>query len=397
MRNTGCMILALMPLGWSPAEAQAARKLDIGVTAGVQYDTNVARASAAQAAARRLSREDFRFSAGLDLDISLPAGRQELFLQGAIGYVTYARNDRLNRERIDLRGGMNGVFGPCRPKLTLGYSRGQSEVEDLDFSVSVKNSEERRSVQLEARCGRGYGFEPVVGAEAIWARNSNVARERSDYNEYNVSAGIAYSQPTLGDISLTGSYGRTRYPKRLVLVGLDQLTDGYEVYSGGVRYERQIGTRMRGRITASYTKLKSNLPNVKDFDGITYGAQLTLQPTYRLQARFAFDRDIQSSNRLDVNYSLSDTYSAEAEYAIGSRLRLVAGGSIRDRTFEKSGTLPVVGPSDERIRTLMAALRFQQNRRLSFELNAINDNRDADISLFDYSSTRIGLTAKAEF
>ena len=312
MRRTGCAMLALLPLACSPAAAQVERKLDIGVTAGAQYDSNVARATASQAAARGLDGEDVRFTAALDVDIALPFGRQSVFLQGSVGYVTYARNERLNRERIDLSGGVDGTLGRCRSKITAGYARGQSALEDIDFGL-VKNVQERRSIEFQGRCGKGFGLEPLVTARREETRNSNDSRRTSDHDSWDVSAGIGYSQTAFGDLSLYGSYGKTSYPNRLVLVGLDQLSDGYEVYAGGVRYERQIGSQLRGRVTAAYTKLESNLPNVDGFSGLTYGAQLTMQPTHRLQARLLFDRAVQSSNRLDVSYQLAKTYSAEAE------------------------------------------------------------------------------------
>lgn len=395
---TGCTFLVLLCLSASPAGAQVTRNIGIAAAAGAEYDSNVARTSAAAAAAQGLKRSDVRFTTGVDLDITIPRGRQALFLRGTAGYVSYARNGRLNRERLDLTGGVNATVGPCRPTFTAGYARAQSQLEDLDLQVErVKNTEERRSVRLEGRCGRGIGLEPHAAFAGSWVRNSALVQETSDYNNFEASGGLAYSGPTLGTLSLIGSYTKTRYPKRLVLIGADQLRDGYNLYSGGVRYERQIGSRIRGDVGAAYSSLHSDLPNVANTHGITYGAHLQLQPSYRLQARLKFDRQLLPSNRLNVSYARAKTIGAEAEYAFGTRLRLTIGGVRRERTNQQSNLLITTGPTDERSTTFTGRLRFDPGRRLSLEVNAAQEKRETDVPIFDYVSKRIGLTAKAHF
>jgi hypothetical protein len=326
----------------------------------------------------------------------LPAGRQVIFLQGIAGYVSYARNGVLNRDRIDLSGGVDGNLGYCRPKIVGGYARRQSDLADLDAG-RVKNAEEQRYVVLEARCGRGFGFAPVATLLTASVRNSTTARKNSDSDTHGGSLGMSYSRPTFGTLSLLGTYTKTRYPERLVLVGPDELHDTWEIYSAGLRFERQIGSRIRGNIGGSYSALNSNLPTVKDLKGITYDAQLTLQPSYRLQTRLAFTRQFVPAKRVNVSYVIANTYNAEAEYAFGSRLRLIVSGSIKDRTYRLSNTLGTTGPTDERIKMLSGRLKFQANRRMTFELNVENEKRDSNVPLFDFESKRIGLTTKAYF
>lgn len=394
----GCTLLVLICLAASPAASQVTRNIGIAAAAGAEYDSNVARTSAAAASARGLKRSDVRFTTGLDLDITVPRGRQTLFLRGTAGYVSYARNGRLNRERLDLTGGVDAIVGPCRPKFTAGYARAQSQLEDLDLQVErIKNTEERRSLRLESRCGRGIGLEPQAAVSGSWVRNGALIQETSDYNNFEASGGLAYSGPTIGTLSLTGSYSKTRYPKRLVLIGADSLHDGYELYSGGIRYERQIGSRIRGDVGAAYSSLHSDIPDVANTHGVTYGAHLQLQPSYRLQARLNFDRQLLPSNRLNVSYVRAKTIGAEAEYAFGTRLRMSVGGVRRERSNRQSDLLVTTGPTDERFTTFTGRLRFEQSRRFSFELNAAHEKRETDVPLFDYISKRVGLTAKARF
>src|SRR5687767_5378881 len=124
-------------LGWSaiglavlatPAAAQQARQFEVRASMGVTYDDNVARSNAVTAALRGIEQEDFIYNPSVAVDIVQPFGRQAAFLRGSVGYDFYDKNDQLNRERIDLSGGVSSPLGPCRPTLGGSYKRQQSEL-----------------------------------------------------------------------------------------------------------------------------------------------------------------------------------------------------------------------------------------------------------------------------
>jgi hypothetical protein len=95
LESAGRIAVGLLCAAACAVPAHAQRRLDLGVTGTVLYDSNVARGSKAQAQARGLVQEDVRFMPAATLDMLIPVGRHALFATALAGYDFYAATVRL--------------------------------------------------------------------------------------------------------------------------------------------------------------------------------------------------------------------------------------------------------------------------------------------------------------
>jgi hypothetical protein len=379
--------------GAAPASAQ--RRLDFGITGTVLYDSNVARGSNAQAQARGLVQEDVRFTPAATLDMLIPVGRHALFATALAGYDIHARNSRLDRERIEARSGANLRFAQCRADVFGTLTRRQSELDDITLGP-VNNRETIRAIDFEGRCARPAGLNPRLEVQYREGRNSTVQRRISDLNRFEAEGGLGYTNVSLGTIELFGRFVDARFPNRaLPLVGGVE-RDGFETTTFGIGYDRQIGTALRGKIAVGYTDLASERPGLNDFDGLTYEAELLLNPLGRLRGNISAARVVDASNRIDVSYSVEDLVEAQIEYDISPAARGEAGLSVRKREFE-GDTQPGLGIREEDTRSVFAALTVDATTKIRLRLFAEYETRDADNPLFDYNSIQLGLTTGLKF
>jgi hypothetical protein len=399
MMKTGrTTIIVSAMLGATAAHAQTAtpeRHFTAGVRATATYDSNVSRTSAELRERRGLSKDDMRYTPSLTIDALLPLGRQSLSLVGLVGYDFYQNNTRLNSERVSLDGAAGFQLSRCNGAFTANYARRQSDLGDLFFitdpggniSSRVRNQEDIKSIGLSASCGGAIGIKPTAFVQQTWVDNSAGVRRISDYNSTSAQAGLAYSRPTFGLLTLFGSYSTTSFPNRSTLVGLAG-SDGFKSKGGGVRFERSIGSRLSGLVEVSYTSTDSQR-SVNDFSGITYRGQIMQKVGTSLLWTFDLSRAVQPSNRVDANYSVEEFYSFDADYALSDRAGLNLNLYARDRNYR--GGFLVLGPSlvNDKTRSVTIGGRYRLLRKINLTLAATRESRQANGTIFDYKSTRV--------
>lgn len=393
----GCSVLVLAIAAGAPATAQNARRFKVEAKVSALHDDNISRSNALVAQARGIEQEDVIVSPTLSVDIAQPIGRQALFLTGLVGYNFYQENDQLNRERINLRGGAISTLGPCATTLAGGYNRRQSDLELLEVGVT-ENVETTTSVSIDGACGRQIGIAPTFSAGREWTENSAALRSTADYTSTTALAGLSYRRPTFGDLTLFGSYGKTEYD-RLVPSGVGGALeeDGYEIWGGGMRYTRRIGARLQGTVTAGYTSVEPSASNTDDFQGFTYGADITFKPSGRIETQAAFTRSVKPSSREQTSYSVEENYNLQVRYAIGSRIKLGLGASYADNQYEGVSAGSGLLLTEEQIKSIFASLRLNVSDRLAVMLDATQQERDANVPGFDYTSNRVGLSIVASY
>lgn len=376
------------------AAAQEGRRLKLSGSARVQYDTNVSRVAPTQAAARGLKAEDVVFTPSLSIDYFAPVGRHSVFLGGTIGYDFYAENDSLNRERASLRGGFNARLGRCGGTFYTNYSRGQSELLDLNFETA-ENIATSTLVGVDLSCSRGIGFSPTASVSQEWNENSSPQGLLTDSETLTGEVGIAYNRPTLGRVSLFARQSETRYDDNALAAPPGAADGGYDTQSYGVRYEREVGPRLSGRVSLAQTTVEPASPLAEDFSSLTYGAAVTYRPSAAVVTRFVFDRGVRPSNRIDASYTIDDAYSVEADYLVSDRVSVMVGASRTERELE--GALLPNAPTRDENTAVYAAIRYKVNQRISASLDARRDERTSDRPDFSYDATRVGFTVSAAF
>jgi hypothetical protein len=358
------------------------------------YQSNVAGGDAAIAAMRGLKQDDVSFSPTAVVEAFKPLGRESIFITGSVGYNFYDKNSILNRENIDLTGGVNGQLGPCRATLTGGYSRRQNELQDITLS-RVQDAYDQTSVGIEGACGRGFGLSPNFSVTQSWSNNSLSQLQSSDYRTISATAGLSYQAPTLGSLSLFGQYSSTEFFNRIVDFNQNPEHDGYDIYGGGVRYVRQLGARIQGSVSVSYTQV-SPFVGASGFGGLTYGADVTFRASSRLMLHGSVIHDVQPSNLFDSEFYVETKGIVEANYSFSSRLEASLSFAQVDRTFQGPAIVSQFDLKDDSERSIYATLTYNL-RRAFISLNLRNDDRTANLQGLSYTDNRVGLTVGTRF
>lgn len=389
-----CAALSCIPQA-ALAQDAVTPHLDLALDVALRYDSNVAHSDAARAAVRGLERADQRVTPTVSIDILQTFGRNSVTLVGAAGYDFYRRNHSLNRERLAIESGASLALAFCTLDLSAGASRRQSDLGEIGFVATndVTNAETTQNYGATLGCGRSIGLYPTISVERSIGDNSNVARQLADYRTMRYTAGLGYRHPSIGNLTVFATRANTDYPNR----PLGTTTDGYQLTSFGGRFDRAIGSRMRGSIEVAHVKLDPERIGTSGFSGLTWNAELTATVTPQLQLHGNVGRSTNTTLTTDSAYHIDKIYAADATYAINERLSFKAGYSVAPSRYVYSG--PVVAPTLERDKRHLAFgnLTYSRSARLKFTLDVGNERRNANGSIFDYKNTFAMLGVRTQF
>jgi len=367
-----------------------------GVTLRLEalYDSNVAESRAA-IGPQPVAPEDELLKPAVLLNLQRVLGRETAFLNGGAGYDFYRQNTFLNRERVDLEGGLRAPIAKCNGVLSGAFSRHQSALDEL--TSVVKNTEDLETVSLQDDCTRTVGFAPLFTVSQGWTQNSDLTRKTVDHRLFSAEGGVVYARPSLGQVSLFGAFEDATFPNAMTDVAGVERENGYQAYAGGVRLTRRLGARIEGEALLSYQVLTPDLPTAKGFSGLTYSLDMTYRASARLRAHVILSRENAPSNRLGSAFSTDDAYSAAMVYEVGARLRLALDGAYRRRTYGSLTPIAVTDLTRESVKSGGATLTYDLTAKLSLALKVEEEGRAADVTRLGYTSTRVGLTAEERF
>jgi len=372
----------------------------VEVSAQAQYNSNIAGSDEQIAAQRGLKLADEIFTPGLDFTLARQVGRPLLYLRGDVNYAYYAVNTFRSRTDFNLDGGASGHFGPCQEDVTGAYAHNETPLSELALGV-IHNIEETASVGFDARCGRQSGLTPTVSVQENWLNNTSKIQSVIDNQTTSVDAGIGYTRPTVGTLSLFGDYSSATYPNRRFLVmgvsAPDILIYGYNVYGGGIRFERPVGGRISILASLSYTSLEGNSPGAVGFHGITYSADATYNVSTHLSTHVQAVRATQPSNRPGSNFSLRTTYEADTTYQLGSRYTIVLSAQYQNLNYPGSNPRITLDLTDETTYSGMITINYKLTRRIRLGLTTSEENRSANFPGLSFDATKVTLHAVATF
>lgn len=391
-----------LPLA-GPAHAQSIadadeRRMGLTVSARGYYDSNVLRGQNLEVSRPDANRSDVIAEPRVTADIVSPFGRQSIFVTGSAGYRFHAHNDFLNRETINATAGVRlRPIRPCMATIAGTYVRQQSELFNIFDTLDPKNTETIATGAADLACVTPGGLSSTLGYRRTSATNSSTVRQINEYNSNSYTGSLGYSRPRLGIVSLYASYATTRYPNRQLIAAGPQ-ADGVQIYSGGVRYERKIGTRLTGEVSAGYTQVDPRLPGVRDFKGANWAADLTYDSRNRVRAYLSAARSVEQSNLIGDAYGITTAFRLSADYGLSDRFKLTAGAAYVRRRFEQSPLyqLPNFNSRDRTV-SVYARLAAGNVGPVAIVFDAAREHRKAAVRLYNYGSTRVGVTATYRF
>lgn len=382
------------------AQPAGAKRWTVTASATTTFDSNV-RGQVLTAPGSRVDGEDVIFAPGVTAAISIPSGRQRWFANAGASYAFYQNNEELNRDRVNLDAGVQSRIGRCDVTPRLGFARGQTDLIDVAFD-EVGNVDTRTNVALDVDCARPSGISPFLSLSRSEIENSGARRSFADSTTESASAGLSYSRGALGVLTGFATYANTAFPNRVFVSPGEQIEDGFEVWTTGARLRREVSQRLRGSLSASYSRVEPKAPGEEGFSGVTYGADLSYRPTQLTTVTLNASRDVQPSAREGATYLVANSATLAASYALGQRITLRAGLGHDRRAYEGAAVVPTgtpvfVFPREEEITRVFAGARWQFARRVALTADVGYDRRETDMSGFDYDSARVSLGAVATF
>ncbi len=387
-----------------------ARQINIRASLEASYDSNVFGFGDNRNVLDTRSKDDFSLTPSLLVDVVLPFGRNSAYLRGQLGYDFHLENTELNRERISLDGGATvAVAGSCSTSASMSYSRLRSNAGDIfivdpeidpDFRQVRDNVQERKSIGGRVSCGGAIGLSPSLGYNHTEARNGSSFFRSNDSNQDAVDFSLGYQRPSLGRVALYGSYAEGEYLGRDIFGGLRGLTpfdpnnlDGVKNYSAGVRFERNIGSRISGAVAVGYSWVDPKAINSRRFRGNNYSVNLNLRPTDRLSVDLLATRSADLSNSAFATYSLTEVYSLNGTYRMNPRLAFNFGSSYQTRDYRTEVQVaPGLGfrfvDKDKFTRAYVGAV-YELNRRLRINGLFSQQGRRSNDARFNYTNSTV--------
>ncbi|MEY4891011.1 MAG: hypothetical protein RIQ75_2141, partial [Pseudomonadota bacterium] len=234
---------------------------------------------------------------------------------------------------------------------------------------------------------------PSLSIGRTRAKNSSLVRQVNEYVNDNAMASLGYSRPQLGTVSVYATAAKSRYPLRVALLP-GAPADGANVYSAGVGYERQIGTRLSGKANIGYTRVDPRLPGTPDFKGASWDVNLTYDSRNRFRGTVSFARAVEQSNLLGDTYGINTSLRVNGDYAFNDRFRLSAGAAYVRRKQQQSPLfqLPNFNSRDRTI-SVYSRLTAGNVGPVGIAFDASREHRKSVVPIFNYGSTRFGVTA----
>ena len=399
IRNTilsSCALLvgSLVPV-WARPGVPTPETPPVTVLFSGTYFTNIAATSAAFAAARGLKRADILYAPSLNVNLVHAEGGLSLFLSGQAGYDIHQRNSILDRERLNLQAGADAQLEGCVATPSGGYSRFQSDLADLNV-VTTKNTQELVTGELDVTCNQSGRLVPSASFTQSWSYNTAQPYKPSDFRSTSGNGSLAYKAGTIGDFSLTGLYVQTLYPHRAIIGSSGLESDGYDHYSVGIHYQRPIGGSLEfgaslSQAWISYRGIGNN------FSGITYDASLTYHASPRLNFSVMASRQTLPTNYLNAAYSVAESYSANADYRLSTRLSASIGAALTHSNYTGAALVNGIDLTAQTYHSFHGSLNYTLSPTFTVSLTAAQDQRHADVIGYSYSGARFGLSLSKSF
>ena len=402
------------------------------ITAEVDADAESNLLREGSAASRSgTSRADARLTPDLDVEYGQPFGRQQLFLNGNIGYDYYVKNTQLNRERAQVNGGVSYRLGPCSGVAYGSYDRRQSSFEDLN--VVVPNLQQREEYSLSAACRLGPSIRPNATVTRLVVDNSLAARGSANLRGTTYQVGVDYVRPVLGTIGLFVSRSIYNYPGasrvtafelglsptfQFIDVPTATSADGLTSTQAGFSYSRTLGTRIKLAASVFYLIVDPKLRHFFIPDPAAPGllmpgsASTTNTIGYSLTAEYAPSPRL--SGELDLSrsaippqaglstYSISTRSGVEVNYKLSRRIatHLDLSAIARDLKGEPLGPNLIAGEpllrGNDTVVRLDTGVDLTFGRLLTAGVSAIYSQRFADNRAFNYNSYGGRITVRVQ-
>lgn len=378
------------------------RGFDYGVSLTSEYSDNLLRRPDGLPGQNAGRRSDARFRPSAFAQAGLPLGRQQLFARAEYGRDIYVRNDQLNSRRLQLQAGSNLQFARCNAQVSVSRQERQNQF-DL-FDVVENNVQKRTNFRASAGCPARLGLSPTASVGYGMLDNSLPTRRDFDSRTFSASGGLSYGLATRGRIGVSGSYGTSRFPNRLLIVQQPDGTfqslgqDGNVFYSVNGYAAYNVGPFIAVNGSFGYSWVKRRLLGDEAFRGTIYSAGVDYRGP-RLGAGASVSRSVNPAQGGNQSFDIATRYDLSVSYPFGRAGNLFVSGSRAERDFRGLAALQPglpVRASEKQDRFAIGASQTL-GRLLSARLEYFHVRRRADPAIFNYTANNISLQLSATF
>ena len=384
--------------------------LSLNAIGDVLYDSNVLR-STGTGLASGMHRDDFRYSPELTATYGRSSGLIALAANAVVGRDLYQYHSYLDRNHY-LGGGtltyhagsscqlsVNGTYASRQSGLN-GISTGPTSpvVPPDEVGTVIDNVQTTAVYGANAGCGSPTG-RLTFGGGYSHAALSNAAAIRkfgdSDSDTYSGNIGLGILRP--GQLSLTGSYSTISYPNRVtgaVAIGVPAqlLNTGVNSYRIGFAFSRPIGPRLSGTIGASFLRAEPTGGQAA-YTSPAYNFALGYVAGPRLSFALTGSRDVLPSTTVGALYRVVDQVLVSTRYSLGSSLSIDADAGLIKNDYHQGFAVPGEPTRiNDTSTTFRVGVTYAPRPLYDVTLNVSQTIRRSDPSLYNYDSTKVGVT-----
>lgn len=369
------------------------KRFSADIRGNVVYGSNVAGGGDVLAAIRRVEPSDVTFDTGATIKFQLLTGRNVAFLTAAADARRHVRNKILDGEDYQVSTGVGTQLGPCSGLVGASFSRRRSLIEDLALPVTNSISEQP-SASFSLSCSRS-AFIGSAQASIGKIRYKNKKQGFVDSETIGGSVSVGYRSNTIGDVSLITQYSMIGYsddPASLppsVIVG----DRGFEQYGVGIQYARKVGMRLSGTAAVLASQMRGSRTKSS---GVNANATLTYRATSRIQVDLGFELGNQASTLINTNYLRTQSTDLKVNYRLSQRVLFSVG--VRGTHDQYRGGISIpsqLRDSKQLSENLSGSMKL--GRKSQIIVSAEHLDRNADVSLYDFSSDNVKLGFTTQF
>lgn len=369
---------------------------------GTLYDSNILRTPTGEDAVR--------LSPVVAFNAGLPAGRQQLFFGAEYGRDIVFTQERLNRGRNAIGGGVewrvgracSGVIGAERFERLSVVTEQAELVNNVQTGVVFAGS-------IGCRTPTGIGFGGSVQRQTL--SNDLDIRLPFDLNSTIFAPNISYGTPTIGQFSVTGTFNSTSYPNRQLATADGIVDDGIKIFQGRFGYQRGFGSRLRLNIGASYLK-SSPEPDTQlavvdnqvvsvprgGFSGSGYDVSIDYTPSTRLALTLLARRNVQVSPNVGALFLVRTDFGADVSYNLNPSMSAGAGALLSMSDYKQSFTSPgEIARVSDNTKRFYVNFDYSPVKLYTIRLDLVHQLRRSDPVDFNFDSTSVRLNLIVNF
>ncbi len=368
-----------------------------------RYETNLSRLAVAD--------DGLRLRPQVRGEYGLGTGRLGLFVTGNYGRDIFVGNQRFNgANRYLVGGGVSADLARCRLDAGASYRRSLVLFSDVIQFGGFEQQTTQYGTNLACRLGSAItvrGGVTRAELEVVRGGTNAINSERWTY-----TAGLGLNMRALGQVSLDGSLSDIDLTGRQVLTPTGLENDGLRQRSLRLGLQRQLGSRITVTLGGSLLDtapknpfnviIVDGLPQVVDrtsFKGAGYDAALNLRLSPRLNLTASASRNVNANGFVGAQFQVIDVMDFRGSYDLGTRFTVSAGMSFRQSKFR--GTVVTSLEPQRRVEDdfyrYYAQLSGKLGQRLTFALSVNHNERRSNPSVFNFSSTGVGLNLGMQF